>query len=458
MEGSKLLETKWTLHILACALTLGLCVTSLSGVYANGTNSDQSGTESVTDLQPITEELQQLLEQDPQLKDWLEQSLEAAARINPDTDTNPAQTLAGYYEYVDEAAKMLPQDILDNPPDLIRDQILQTICYFYFLVDQPLDSITDPNLFKNAIQYVPDFSKWLRDFANAWGEYLDTPESFTDETYEQFYNDPNFRLQKGDYEPRSNWDSFNRFFSRYLASPDKRPIADPGDASVVVSPADSVPQGVWAIDSNSDIEVDDGNGLEIKNVRYFNVNDLLGPNLVEFHDIFANGVLTHTFLNVYDYHRYHFAVGGTIEGVSKVQQNVALEVRWDSDQGKYVPVDSTGWQFTQTRGIVVVDAGDDFGKVALIPMGMAHVSSVNFEDDVQVGNSVNKGDMLGTFLFGGSDFVILFQEQAGFEIQAPETGQVRALATGSTGDLARPTYQHILMGTRYGQMKGEGSQ
>lgn len=430
-----------------------LCVLAIA--LALGTGAALQAQADQQDDLPITTQLKELLDDNPQLEDWLKQSLEEARKANPDTHTNPAQSLEGYFTYINEAAKMLPQDILDNPPDLIRDQILQTICYFYFLVDQPVKDITGQNLFKNAIQYVPKFSDWLRDFANAWGDYLDTPESFTDATYQQFYDDPKFRLQTGDYEPRSNWDTFNRFFSRYLASPDKRPIADRGDDSVVVSPADSVPQGVWNIDENSNISVDDGeDGLQIKNVRYFNVNDLLGPDLEEFHNIFANGVLTHTFLNVYDYHRYHFAVGGDIEGVASIQQNVALEVSWDDDSDSYVPIDSTGWQFTQTRGVVIVNTGDKFGRVALIPMGMAHVSSVNFEDYVKVGHSVDKGDMLGTFLFGGSDFVMLFEKQAGFQIQAPTNSQGRSVSRDGSGSLGRPSYKHILMGTLYGKMNG----
>jgi len=44
-------------------------------------------------------------------------------------------------------------------------------------------------------------------------------------------------------------------------------------------------------------------------------------------------------------------------------------------------------------------------------------------------------NQLGNFLFGGSDFVILFQETAGFEI------------TATSGI-------HLLMGEKYGVMKG----
>jgi len=80
--------------------------------------------------------------------------------------------------------------------------------------------------------------------------------------------------------------------------------------------------------------------------------------------------------------------------------------------------------------------------VALIPMGMAQVSSVNFEPSVFVGSMHKKGDMLGNFLFGGSDFVMLFQEKAGFKIMVQKENDEDA-------------YKHILMGVKYGVMNGQ---
>jgi len=77
-------------------------------------------------------------------------------------------------------------------------------------------------------------------------------------------------------------------------------------------------------------------------------------------------------------------------------------------------------------------------------MGMAQVSSVNFEGNVRPGITHEKGDMLGNFLFGGSDFIMLFQDKAGFEITAQET-------KGTTDT----SYKHLLMGEMYGVMKGQ---
>jgi phosphatidylserine decarboxylase precursor len=384
---------------------------------------------------PITQELINLVENNPEIGNMLEKSIAEAKKANPDLKTNPVQSLSDYYDFIDRASELLPQDMIKSSPSFtLRDQMLQGLCYFYFLVSQPLPELEDKGLFNNTLQYYEPFSSWLRNFVKTQGAYLDTEKSWNEEVYQKAYNDPEFGLQKGWYESPSNWNTFNQFFARYLKSPDMRHIASPDDSAVVTSPADSVPQGVWQIDKDSKIEVE--GGLKVKLVTYYSVHDLLGKDS-NYKDAFANGVLTHTFLNVNDYHRYHFAVGGTIKEKEIISQNVALEVSWDEEQGKYVPVDSTGWQFTQTRGCVIVDTGE-YGLVALIPMGMAQVSSVNFQDNVEVGATIKKGDMLGNFLFGGSDFIMLFQEKAGFEITAPMENET--------------DHKHILVGEEYGIM------
>ena len=388
----------------------------------------------------ITVELYYLIEDNPEIGDMLERSIAEAYKTNPDPKTNPVQSLSDYYDFIDRASEVLPQDVLEGSPSFTEhEKMLQGICYPYFLVNQPLPELENKGLFKNTLQYYEPFSSWLRDFAKARGAYADTEKSWNEEIYQEIYNDPDFGLQKGWYESPSNWNTFNRFFAKYLKSPDMRPIASPDDPAVVASPADSVPVGVWRIDKNSNIQID--GGLRVKLATYYRIHDLLGEDS-EYKNAFANGALTHTFLNVFDYHRYHFAVGGTIKEKKIIAQNVALDLLWSEEQGKYVPLDSTGWQFSQTRGYVIVDTGE-YGLVALIPMGMAQVSSVNFEDNVDVGTTHKKGDMLGNFLFGGSDFVMLFQEEAGFKITAPMASEM---------DYERH-YKHILTGEEYGVMR-----
>ena len=206
---------------------------------------------------------------------------------------------------------------------------------------------------------------------------------------------------------------------------------------MVVSPADSTPQGVWQIDENSMIVQKANDKALIKSREFDSIAALIGPNS-KYKDAFGGGVLTHTFLDVHDYHRYHFPVSGTILEVTHIPQDDAVGgyVTWDEESGSYIlNAETPGWQMIETRDCVIMQT-EDYGLVALLPIGMSQVSSVNFEDTVKVGATVKKGDALGYFLFGGNDFVIIFQKEANFQITAPSGRD--------------ETYDHIFMGQEYG--------
>ena len=68
-----------------------------------------------------------------------------------------------------------------------------------------------------------------------------------------------------------------------------------------------------------------------------------------------------------------------------------------------------------------------------MPIGMMPVTSINWTDNVKTGAKVVKGEDLGYFLFGGSDFVILFQQGVNFKLK-PEV------------------YSHQLMGEELGKL------
>ena len=59
----------------------------------------------------------------------------------------------------------------------------------------------------------------------------------------------------------------------------------------------------------------------------------------------------------------------------------------------------------------------EYGVVALLPIGMMPVTSINWAPEVKVGAEVTKGQELGYFLFGGSDFVILFEKGINFKLK-----------------------------------------
>jgi phosphatidylserine decarboxylase len=414
-------------------LVVTLCYFFSINAFAQDNKSVQKRHE------PITQQLINMVEHNADLKKMLIKSIEIAKKINPDKLTNPAQTLEEYYTFIDWAAKAMPWSILQNSEyPKLYDQIDQSLDYFYFINDQPLPELKSKGYYNNSLQYHEPYRTWLINFVKEWGMYLSKDGSWKDQFYKNALEDESFGLHKGWYEDPSNWKTFNDFFARYLKSPDQRPIASPDDPSIVASPADSKPQGVWKIDKTSNIV--HKSGVTIKSNVFKSVAVLIGEGSA-YKNTFANGMLTHTFLDVNDYHRYHFPVSGTIKEVRIIPGDDAAGgiTTWDANAKRYILTSGTpGWQNIETRGCVIIET-EKYGLVALLPIGMSQVSSVNFEDTIKVGDAVKKGDMLGYFLFGGSDFVLLFQSHVDFKLTVPKE---------SNG-----TYKHILMGEEYGKLR-----
>lgn len=403
--------------------------------------NNANATESLKKYAPDTEALMTIVGHNAGIQRMLIQSIKQAKRINPDRETNPAQSLEEYYDFIDWAARAMPFNILPsagNYPKLY-ESIDQSLDYFYFLVDQPLAELKGKGYYYHSLQYVEPYRSWMINFTKHWGEYLSTKDSWNEEFYQKACADERFGMNRGWYESPENWTTFNEFFARRLISPEVRPVAEPANEAVLVSPADSTPQGIWKIDKYSRIV--QRKGVRLKSADFNSIVELIGKDSA-YAGKFAKGVLTHTFLDVNDYHRYHFPVTGTVKEVRTILADDAVggTIVWDKLNHKYLLEDKIpGWQAIETRACVIVDTGK-YGLVAVLPIGMSQVSSVNFEAEVKVGAKVKKGDPMGYFLFGGSDIVMIFQSRAGFDLTAPV--------------LDADSYQHIYMGEVYGVMHG----
>jgi len=386
-----------------------------------------------------TLELINIVNSNPEIKSMLLASIEKAKQINPDKKTNPAQNLEEYYEFVSWSENAMPWQFLEvDYAKTLYDKIDQSLCYFFFINDQPLDELEGKGYFNNSLQYHEPYKSWLTSFNKTYGEYMNTEKSWNSDYYKIALSDSIFGLQNDWYESPSNWKTFNQFFARHLKSSKQRPIAGLDNHGIVVSPADAQPQGVWAIDSTS--KIIEKEGIAIKSGTLYNVENLIGESS-DYEDSFTNGTFTHSFLDVGDYHRYHFPLSGTIKEIRIIQGESVSGgyTTWDSKNKRYkFDASSVGWQSIETRGCVILET-EEYGLVALLPIGMWPVSSVNFEDNLHVGSKVSKGDMLGYFLFGGSDFITIFQEKAQFVLDAPKKEK-------------NDTYLHQLMGERLGSL------
>lgn len=392
------------------------------------------------DYSAVTKELIALVNSNAQLKALLEKAIAMGAELNPDKKTNPAQTLTEYYDFVEWAAHAMPWTVIYQPEGTdIFTRIDQSLNYFFFINDLPLDELDGQSLYNNSLQYYEPYRSWLKSFTMAWGAYLDTEESWKQEYYDIVAQEDTFGISKGWYEDASNWKTFNQFFARKLISPSVRPIASPDDSRVVVSPADACTQGVWQIDEDGYIVQQDEPWVQIKSKKFSSVAELVGLNS-QYRDAFNGGTLTHSFLNVYDYHRYHFPMSGTVKEISIIEADYAVggNIIWNPLTERYdLYCDTPGWQSIETRGCVILQT-PDFGLVALLPIGMMPVTSINWTQDVKVGAQVCKGQELGWFLFGGSDFVLLFQKGIQFTL-TPEV------------------FSHQLMGEELGRLSQDNS-
>ena len=379
--------------------------------------------------------LREYLEGDPELMELMEKSIAKAHEVNPDSNTNPVENVEELYGFIDWAITCMPWNVLtDVEYPTLYESIDQSIDYIWFLLDQPLEELEDKGYYYPVLEYHEPIASWLRAYSDEWGAFLSTEESWNDFYYLRVKNDPSMNMQYGWYADNNAWSTFNEWFSRYLIDPAVRPIAD----SAVVSPADAKPQGIWDIDANGDLVYQDG--VVIKSARFTSVAQLIGPDSA-YADSFKGGTLTHTFLDVNDYHRYHFPVSGTILEMRKIidDNGVGGIVSWDKDIGRYILEDTIpGWQMIETRDCVIVDTGE-YGLVAILPIGMSQICSCNWEENLTVGNQVKKGDPMGYFLFGGSDSVMVFQEGIEVELLCPQD-------ENGTG------YSHILMGEPYAKL------
>lgn len=340
------------------ALAFGLCVW-FSGA---GAQASPGPTAHVA----VVEDLIGMLQARPDLRTALERAIARA-------DLQGLRDMDSFLAYLDDLVTLIPSEPEFAPRAL----------KLYYIVNQaPEDRLNRDET----------FSAWMKKLVEAWGRFLDTPASAAG--IDSFVARPSYRIDDYFVGP-SGWLTFNQFFAREV-KPGKRPIAEPGNDEVIVSPADSVFAGTWDISADSKVTV--------KGVTWEIARLLDGS---PYQAAFADGIYTHSFLNVDDYHRYHVPVAGEVKEVRHIHGRVYMDVVRRAD-GTLHGVDGETYQFNQERGLIVIDS-PAVGLVAVLPVGMSFVSSVNLTPEV--GARLQKGDEFGFFLFGGSDIVMLFQNK-----------------------------------------------
>ncbi|MBO5619867.1 MAG: phosphatidylserine decarboxylase [Paludibacteraceae bacterium] len=342
--------------------------------------------------------MKSLMASNPDLRLLMQQSLAQAAVANPHRETNPVRTIDEWLAYIERFLHHMPWQTMDiGEGNSFFRRIDQNIGYFYYLIDQPLDELKGLGYIYPSLQYEPRMAAWLKDYNTAWGEWLNSPDSWSDSYYNLARADARFELASDRYESPANWHSWNDFFTRRLSKscpPVNRTFLSPSDGEIAFAP--------------------------VKTASIANWLNLLGDN--PYRKCFTGGETTHIVLDVFDYHRFHAPCDGTVLECNTVPGIHAGGgvIIWDEVEHRYRydQLGVTDFQMLETRGVLVMET-PDWGKIALVAVGVQQVSSVLWTHPAlansKITNSLTRkitlhqGEELGSFRFGGSDIVLFFE-------------------------------------------------
>ncbi|KAK5989471.1 Phosphatidylserine decarboxylase proenzyme 3 [Cladobotryum mycophilum] len=307
----------------------------------------------------------------------------------------------GFLIFANDLLKWTPTENFEGK------DIYDILCMFYFVLYQsPLKEQQTPIHPDQVGQPLSWLSSWIVVFAQLIGLHMDAPSSLTKESLQTFIDSPKYRVEEA-FVPEGGFRTFNDFFSRRLKA-FRRSVASPDDDKVIVYPADCTFDA--STQDDSIVNISSGGIVKIKGLEW-TIGSLLQGS--DHANEFSGGVWMHAFLNTFNYHRQHAPVSGTVIESKNIQGAAYLEV---DAEGKPIRVmngpdapNTPGYQFLQTRGLIVIE-NPVLGKVAVLPIGMAQVSSVRVL--AREGDVVKKGDEISYFQFGGSDVICVFQQKA----------------------------------------------
>lgn len=288
------------------------------------------------------------------------------------------------------------------------------------LVGLPFSALVvgiDATLGGSTLFRLPMFNEKMKAILEEWGKFLLTPASavgFSKEN-EQWLSPAakqqyDFPLWKKDSQTLPYWKSWDSFFTREFLDPKKsRPIAGPNTNQVVICPNDGS-LFCWQP------KVQKRDVFWLKGMPY-SLNDIFSSpdsrqneiiKSYKLDEMFHNGYVFQTYLNPYNFHRWWVPVNGKVLFDPIVIPGCFFSKLVLPDYGGATTASTPYLAEVNARGLVVFET-EDFGKVCCIPLGMSEVSSVIFDKQIKKGARVKKGQEMGMFHYGGSSFVVIYQ-------------------------------------------------
>jgi phosphatidylserine decarboxylase len=358
---------------------------------------------SVTNLHPVIQEFQEIIEEDPVLfmlfNEMFEQ-IPSTPEFELDPTGNPR--IEDYRQMLNVMNEILTQAPEFNKSELVGFPINAVINW-------AMGTPAGTTAFLNE-----KVNRQLKKILSQWAVFLGSPDSryvlSEDPEKGWFGRDamaamPDFAedFQCDPDLPYYGFTSWDDFFTRQYRE-GRRPVDCPDDDSVIVNACESAPYKIA-----TDVQLKDS--FWIKEQQYSLSHMLAGDPMTE---LFEGGTIYQAFLSALSYHRWHSPVSGRIVKTRLIDGSYyasALSAGFDSAS----PNESQGYiAQVASRALIFIEADSpDVGLMCIVFVGMAEVSSN--EITAYEGQHVEKGDQLGMFHFGGSTHVLIFRPGVNLE-------------------------------------------
>ncbi|MFD2523753.1 phophatidylserine decarboxylase associated domain-containing protein [Emticicia soli] len=288
------------------------------------------------------------------------------------------------------------------------------------LVGLPFSALVvgiDATLGGSTLFRLPMFNDKMGAILNEWSIFLDSTasnsgfsvegEQWLSYTAKKQYQ---FDLWKKDNESLPYWNSWDSFFTRVFKDPAKeRPIAGPDTNQIVICPNDGS-LFCWQP------QVKRKDVFWLKGMPYSLDDIFSSPDPTQdayikslgLADIFDGGYVFQTYLNPYNFHRWWVPVNGEVVFDPLVIPGCFFSKLVLPDYGGATTASTPYLAEVNARGLILIKT-EDYGYICCLPLGMSEVSTVQFDSGMVQGAQVKKGDEMGMFHYGGSSFVVIYQ-------------------------------------------------
>jgi len=311
----------------------------------------------------------------------------------------------------------------------------------------------DPTLSGSLLFRLPMFNEKMSVILKDWNAFLSTAESNTGFRVEgeqwlstKAKHQYEFPLWKKDFKELPYWKSWNSFFTREFNNANiSRPIAARNSNRIAICPIDGSLFRWRCNISTNDV-------FWCKDMKY-SLSDILSSPLKEQQDlideynlvnIFKGGYIFQTYLNPYNYHRWWVPVNGEVLFTPFSIPGCFFHKLVLPD---FIGATTASLPYlaqVNARGVIVFKT-DNYGHVCCVPLGMSEVSTLDFDAGMKKGAAVMKGDEMGTFNYGGSSFVTIYEKIPGKELVFENENGIKykknpPLPMGSSGSGGQDTF------------------